>query len=333
MVTEVIYQPQYLTKTAIDDFRSRLEVLQQLFEETKLVDGRDVIVQSDFDPISRDFALAAGHKEALLNDVNRAGFLEIALLHCGGVVQVIDDIVEGRCTNAFATIPVGGHHAGPAGHWGFCYLNEVACAVHQLREHHGLHKILYVDQDFHHADGTEKFFRDDPEFFFIDTHGPQPGQRPGAVIDKAHTYVDLTLPKGLGGTDFHAVLTEALDFALNKCHFTPDILINYAGFDAHVLDGFNRGTLRVDYPSFIDLTTTLVKLAGHFCGGRLLCIGGGGYNAEVPDFSATCTFNAIAALAGKWDFLREHDAPRESSNPVARIKVNSLLKEFVRARF
>ncbi|OLS15650.1 MAG: hypothetical protein RBG13Loki_0749 [Promethearchaeota archaeon CR_4] len=110
-------------------------------------------------------------------------------------------------------------------------------------------------------------------------------------------------------------------------------MIAYCGFDAHVLDGFNKGTLRVDYQAFTELANVYRVLAENFCNGRLLCIGGGGYNDKFPEVSAICTFNNIAMLAKRDDLVLEKDAPLEQSDPIAKIKVNSILNEINRARF
>jgi acetoin utilization deacetylase AcuC-like enzyme len=333
MVTEVIYQPKYLEKTAIADFRIRMEKLNDLYQKYHLFDNKEFVMQSIFTPITPEFALAAGHKEVLLKDIDSTGFLDVALLHCGGVVQAVDDIMSGKCTNAFAVIPVGGHHAGPSSHWGFCYLNDIACATYQARTKYHAQKILYIDQDFHHGDGTEKFFRYDKDFFYIDAHGQKAGEQPGAKIDKENTYVDITMPKGIGGGEFASVIREGLDFALNKMKFKPELIIAYCGFDAHVLDGFNKGVLRVDYQAFVELANVYRRLAESFCDGRLLCIGGGGYNDKYPEVSAICTFNTIAMLAKRDDLILEKNAPLEQTDPIAKIKVNSIMRDFTRARF
>lgn len=157
-----------MKKGAIDDFIIRLEVLLELLNNNEAINKGEILLQDQFEPISLEYAIEAGHKEILINDINKSGYLDIALLNCGGVLKAVDDIFLGNCTNAFATMVVGGHHAGPSSHWGFCYLNDVACAVHRIRNTYKKQKILYLDQDFHHGDGTEKFFRYDPDFFYID---------------------------------------------------------------------------------------------------------------------------------------------------------------------
>ena len=331
MTTEVIYSPQYPEKCAIEDFKTRLEIFMNLMEKHGGWKSPNITLQSDFEPITPEFAIAAGHKEMLIKDIKTTGYLEPALLHCGGVLKAVDDIIAKKCDNAFATIPVGGHHAGPSGHWGFCYLNDSAIATHHLRSKYGMQNILYIDQDYHHGDGTEKFFRYDENFFYIDTHGRKAGERPQAKIDKRKGYMDLILPKGLGGAEYKSIMMDAIDYAVNKRGFKPDFIINYAGFDAHVKDGFNRGNLKLDYHTFNELTNVYKKIAETFCEGRLLCIGGGGYNDKEPDISAICTFNNVMVLAKEWDKIIPDSEELQESDSIARIKCNSILRDIARA--
>lgn len=328
--TEIIFHPRYLEKVAILDFKTRLIRLMDLINQQNLNSNTELQVQSEFKAISTDFALAVGHSMALLKDIASGGYLEPALLHCGGIIRAVDDIMQGYCINAFATMTVGGHHAGPTGHWGFCYLNDIACAVHQLRTQHQIKRVLYIDQDFHHGDGTEKFFRLDKDFGYICVHAQHSGEQPGVKADKEHYYLDIILPRGLGGDMFASIIKEALDVMLNRWHFQPEFIINYAGYDAHELDGFNNFTLKVDYHAFIELTNVYVKLAEHFCHNRLLCIAGGGYSSKDPDAAAICSFNSIMVLANRWDHFLKRDSPVTSTDVIAMIKVNSILKELVR---
>lgn len=317
---------------AIDDFKIRLEGLLELLKGLNL-DECDIILKSDFKPITVDYALEVGHKEALINDVKKSGFLDTALLSCGGVIKAADEIFSGTYSNAFATMVVGGHHAGPSSHWGFCYLNDVACAVHTIRNIHKKQKILYLDQDFHHGDGTEKFFRYDPDFFYIDAHGQRSGEKSGIIIDKEYNYIDISMPRGIAGSDYCSIIKESLDFALSKQKFNPDIIINYSGYDAHILDGFNNGTLKLGYEDFINLSNFLVRLSEQFCNKRLLCIGGGGYSSNNSKFPAICTFNTIMSLAKKWDYLVMEDIKQEESDPFSKIKVNTILKTILKATY
>ena len=329
----IIYNPKYLEKPAIEDFKVRLEGLLELLKKSNVMDNGEIFLQNEFEPITIDYAIEVGHTESLINDVSTSGFLNIALLSCGGVLKAVDEIFLKKCSNAFVTMVVGGHHAGPSSHWGFCYLNDVACAVHRIRSIYKKQKILYLDQDFHHGDGTEKFFRYDPDFFYIHAHGQRPGEKSGATVDKKYNHIDICMPRGIAGHDYCKIIEETLDFALNQQKFEPDIIINYAGYDAHVLDAFNNRTIRLSYADFINLSNILVRLSERFCENRLLCIGGGGYSNKSIDFPAVCTFNTIMVLAKEWDHLINENLNQEESDPFSRIKVNTILKSLLKARY
>jgi acetoin utilization deacetylase AcuC-like enzyme len=328
--TSVIFHPKYLEKTAIEDFHDRLKRLMALLEENKVVDGESIVIESDFKPITRQMALEMGHTETLLKDIEKTEFLEPALWNCGGAIKAIDNIMTKKSVNAFTTMPVGGHHAGPATHWGFCYLNEIACAVHHLRKKYGLRKVLYIDQDHHHGDGTERFFHNDPDFYFIDFHGQKSGEQPGVKIEKQLHNIDVAMPKGIGGGEYASIVKEVLDFAINRRKFTPDLIINYAGYDSHIDDGFNRGQLRLDYHTFAELTNVYLRLSEHLCEGRLLCISGGGYAAKKPEVAPICAYNTIMILAKKWDNVLKKDESLQESDMIAKIKTNSILKDIMR---
>ena len=101
--------------------------------------------------------------------VSRRSF-DIALLAAGGVLQLVDAVVSGQVDNGFALVRPPGHHAEKNTALGFCLFNNVAIAARYLQRHHGFDKILIVDWDVHHGNGTQHTFEDDPSVYYISLH-------------------------------------------------------------------------------------------------------------------------------------------------------------------
>jgi acetoin utilization deacetylase AcuC-like enzyme len=176
---------------------------------------------------------------------------------------------------------------------GFCLFGNVVLAAHYARKKHGLERILIVDWDVHHGNGTQALVEKDPAIHFVSMHQWPWYPGTGAADDHGpHGSVwNVPMPAGLARTDYVAALEGAIDAATKG--FLPDLILISAGFDSLAGDPLGGFTLEVD--DFELLTRSIVARAEAWCNGRLVSSLEGGY---APDRLAQASVRHLAALAG-----------------------------------
>lgn len=202
-----------------------------------------------------------------------------ALLAAGGLLQAVDMIVDGRLRNAFAAVRPPGHHAEPARAMGFCFINNVAVAAEHLIRRHGLERVLVVDWDVHHGNGTELVFFERRDVLFFSTH--QVPLYPGTgsvrhVGTGAGEGFNLNVPllRGKGDAHYRFVFERLLEpIALQ---YRPELILVSAGFDIALGDPL--AGMEVTAAGFGALAGSVVRLAEECCEGRLAMTLEGGYN-------------------------------------------------------
>lgn len=199
--------------------------------------------------------------------------LNAALRAAGSVVKGVDLVMSGEMDRAFCCVRPCGHHAEVARAMGFCLFNNVAVGARYARDQFGLGKIVIVDFDVHHGNGTEDIFRNDSSVFFSSTfqHPFYPGS--GADTRSAHI-VNVPLPAGTGGDRFRAAFEERILPALND--FAPELLFISAGFDAHDADPLAQLCLLEE--DFAWATGKIAGVADDYARGRLISVLEGGYS-------------------------------------------------------
>ena len=207
---------------------------------------------------------------------------EVAQLAAGGLCRAIEDVHAGRVDNAFALVRPPGHHAERAAARGFCLYNNVAIAARYAQSKLGLARILVVDWDLHHGNGTQHCFEDDPSVLFFSTHQaftyPHSGRLREIGKGKGKGYtVNVPLLPGFGDGDY-LVLFERLLKPI-ALEFRPDIILVSAGFDIHFSDPL--GGMKVTPAGFAGLTRILLDIAAQCCRGKLVMTLEGGYNLEA----------------------------------------------------
>jgi acetoin utilization deacetylase AcuC-like enzyme len=209
------------------------------------------------------------------------GSLEAAEYAAGGVLNAVDAVLAKRVKNAFCAVRPPGHHATPIRGMGFCIFNNVAIAARYLQKQGGAKRVLIVDWDYHHGNGTQDAFYEDDSVFVFDTHhyGAYPGTgspaETGAGKGKG-TQLNVAMPPGAGDAQFLEVFKTKLVPAARK--FKPDFILISAGFDGMRNDVL--GQFDITPEGFAALTRVVVDLANELCQGRLVSVLEGGYRLD-----------------------------------------------------
>ncbi|KPK82957.1 MAG: histone deacetylase [Phycisphaerae bacterium SM23_33] len=208
-----------------------------------------------------------------------ASSYDVAVKAVGGVLSAVDAVVAGKVRNAFCAVRPPGHHALRDRAMGFCIFNNVAIAARYAQKQHGLGKVLIVDWDVHHGNGTQAAFYDDPTVFYFSVHR-QPPFYPGTgkAAEKGQgkgegLCLNVPLPAGSTDADYRKVFQEKLRPA--ALAFQPDFVLISAGFDAHADDPL--GEMKLSARAFADLTRIVKAIADECCQGRLVSVLEGGY--------------------------------------------------------
>jgi acetoin utilization deacetylase AcuC-like enzyme len=207
--------------------------------------------------------------------------LNVALYAAGGVLSAIDAIFEGRIRNAFCVVRPPGHHATRQRGMGFCIFNNVAVAARFAQRKYKLSKVLIVDWDVHHGNGTQDIFYEDPTVFYFSTHQspwyPGTGAKEETGKGKGEGYtLNCPFPAGAGRKEIVGAFREKLVSAAEW--FKPDLVLISAGFDSRIGDPLGR--FRLTDEDFLELTNIMQDVAHKSAKGRLISVLEGGYNLE-----------------------------------------------------
>jgi acetoin utilization deacetylase AcuC-like enzyme len=218
-----------------------------------------------------------------------------ALLATAGVLAAVDAVCEGQVENAFCASRPPGHHARNTGQEeGFCYYNHIAIAARYAQQQYGRKKILIIDWDYHHGDGTEWAFYDDPSVLCFSTHDmlAYPGTGlPSRIGEGEGKGFNINVHLDCGATDddiinaFKAKLLPAVD------QFKPDLILISAGFDSRQDDPL--GCFDISDKGYVILTQMIKTLANKHCQGNIVSMLEGGYNLQG---NASAVVTHITAL-------------------------------------
>lgn len=207
--------------------------------------------------------------------------LEAAEFAAGGVLNAVDAVMQGKVKNAFAAVRPPGHHATPTRGMGFCIFNNVAIAARYAQKKYGLRRVLIVDWDYHHGNGTQETFYEDGSVFYFSTHhyGAYPGtgsaQETGAGRG-AGKILNVPLPPGASDAQIVDAFQSKLVPAARN--FKPDLILISAGFDGMRNDLL--GVFDITPAGFAAITRIVAGLAKELCQGRLVSVLEGGYRLD-----------------------------------------------------
>jgi acetoin utilization deacetylase AcuC-like enzyme len=223
--------------------------------------------------------------------VASTGSWDAATAGAGCVLSAVDLSVSGVNPRSFSAVRPPGHHAVRSRAMGFCLFGNVATAAHYARKKHGLERILIVDWDVHHGNGTQALVENEPNIHFVSMHQWPWYPGTGAADDRGpHRSIwNIPKPAGLPPSDYVESLERGIDAATEG--FIPQLILISAGFDSLAGDPLGGFTLELD--DFDALTRSIVARAESWCDGRVVSALEGGY---APDRLAQAAVRHLGAL-------------------------------------
>jgi acetoin utilization deacetylase AcuC-like enzyme len=224
------------------------------------------------------------------------GSFDIACLAVGGALAICDAVMRGEVDNGFALVRPPGHHAERDTALGFCLFNTVAITARYLQRYHGLDKILILDWDVHHGNGTQHSFEQDGSVFYISLHqhpwypGTGSYAETGSGAGKGTT-LNCPMSAGVGDAQYRAAFEELVLPAARA--FKPDAVLISAGFDAHAADPLGGINLSTGFYRW--MTDQMIEVADASANGRIISLLEGGYDLEAL---AACVSTHVEALSG-----------------------------------
>ncbi|HEX8911253.1 MAG TPA: histone deacetylase [Humisphaera sp.] len=224
--------------------------------------------------------------------------LDVARLAAGAVLQAVDAVADGRVRNAFCVVRPPGHHANTYRGSGFCVFNNVAVGARYAQSRHGIERVLIVDWDVHHGNGTQDVFYRDDSVLFFSTHQspwyPSTGHATERGAGRGEGYtVNCPLPAGAGRAEVVRAFAGKLRPAAER--FRPQLVMISAGFDSR--DGDPLGRFRLTDDDFAELTHLVTDIADDHAGGRVVSVLEGGYNLAGLASAAASHVGALVAAA------------------------------------
>lgn len=224
------------------------------------------------------------------------GTFDIAARAVGGLIEVVDHVLDGRVNNAYAIIRPSGHHAQAHQGLGSCIFNNIVISAKHARLVRKLPKVAIVDFDVHHGNGEQEAFYADPSVLTISTHQRNWFTLKGEIEERGEGEgegfnINVPLPSGTGDGGYIAAFERVVIPALRR--FKPDLILVAAGYDAAAFD--LTSSMIVSANGFRRMTELLVEVAQEVCDGKIVFEHEGGYNPSATPF---CALACVEALSG-----------------------------------
>lgn len=223
----------------------------------------------------------------------------VGLLAAGGFLKLLDGISAGEFQNGFALVRPPGHHALRDRAMGFCLFNTVAIGAYHLKRRYGTKRVLIMDWDVHHGNGTQDAFYQDPSVLYISTHQYPYYPGTGAIGEvgrgegEGYT-VNIPLPAGSGDPEYLRAFSDIVAPIAEK--FEPEWILVSAGFDPHRRDPL--GGMDVTETGFGAMASMLMKLAERHAGGKIAFLLEGGYDLVALKSSVATVLERMEGRAG-----------------------------------
>jgi acetoin utilization deacetylase AcuC-like enzyme len=297
----LLYCPPCFLDHETGNHPERAERIRQIPTRLAAAGLADRCRTPEFQPVSRQ-RLARIHSPAYIDEVwayakSGGGYIEsdtivspasydVALMAAGSVCDAVERLLRGEDTKALCLVRPPGHHAMVNHAMGFCIFNNIAVAARVAVDGFELDRVLIVDWDIHHGNGTQAAFWEDPKVGFLSIHrwpfypGTGDADETGGGRGLGTT-LNLPVEYGTPREDYLALFRANLEeFA---ARIKPQLVLLSAGFDTHRLDPV--GDLGLETEDFVPLTTMVLDVADAYAGGRLVSVLEGGY---APDILADC---------------------------------------------
>ena len=237
----------------------------------------------------------AGGGQLDADTVVSEGSWDAATAGVGCVLDAVDMAMSGTATRSFSAVRPPGHHAVRDRSMGFCLFGNVAIGAHYARQKHQLERVLIVDWDVHHGNGTQDLVEQERDIHFISMHQWPwyPGTGPAEDRGPHGNVWNVPMRASLPAQAYVDALLRAIDAATDG--FTPDLVMISAGFDS--LKGDPLGGFTMEIRDIVTLTDELVSRAKHWCGGRVVSALEGGYSPGAVGAASVAHMRALAELA------------------------------------
>lgn len=292
------YSPEFLRHDYWDhpECKGRLESVMSLLEKSGMLSALSPIA---FTPASKD-TLAQIHDRDYIDELDRfcihgGGMVgadtyaveesfDVAALAVGATIASARAVLRGDVQRAYALVRPPGHHAFANHGEGFCLFNNAAFAARVALDEFGLERVMIIDWDVHHGNGTQRIFYSDPRVLYVSTHqsplypGSGEAEEIGWGAGKGTT-INVPLPPGVSDMGFSMVWDGIVVPAVRR--YRPQFIIISAGYDAHWKEQLYQVRMRASLSGFADMGRRLSRLADEYCEGRMMAVLEGGYDFDV----------------------------------------------------
>jgi acetoin utilization deacetylase AcuC-like enzyme len=243
----------------------------------------------------------------------------IARLAAGGTIAAVDAVMSGAVNAAYALVRPPGHHAMADEGMGFCVFNNAVVAARQAQRVHGVQRVLIVDWDVHHGNGTQAAFWADPSVLFISVHQddlypPGWGAADQLGIEDGEGFtVNIPLPAGTGNRGYAEAFARIVTPI--SCQFDPDLVIVSAGQDASVMDPLARMSLTL--AGYRAMTEAMMSVAAKCCEGRLVITQEGGYAPQYAPYCSATIAQTLVGLPPDGEWIADPYGERAETQPAS----------------
>lgn len=258
------------------------------------------------------------------------GSFDAARAAAGCTIGAVDVVMKGEAQAAFALVRPPGHHARPGRGMGFCLFNNVAIAAHYALRTYRAERVLIVDFDAHHGNGTQEAFYSSSQVMYFSTHeypfypGTGHWDETGSGPGKGFT-VNVPLPAGTGDHGLRRAYKEILVPLAQR--FRPDVILVSAGYDIHWADPLTD--MGASVSGIVDIVSLIQSLADELCAGRLVFTLEGGYHREALAASTVATLQVLLKDAQIADPLGQYPGRgADVTDTLARVRrIHGLLQQ------